>query len=47
MELFTFNYQGEFIEYHGPEFLINKYGSAKPLSKYIGKFVKGKKRGQV
>ena len=41
-----FHGQGEFIEYHGPEFLINKDGSAKPLSKYIGKFVKGKKEGK-
>ena len=41
-----FDGQGEFIEYHGPEFLLNKDGSAKPLSKYIGKFVKGKKEGR-
>jgi hypothetical protein len=41
-----FHGQGEFIEYHGPEYLINKDGSAKPLYKYIGKFVEGKKEGK-
>ena len=41
-----FHGQGEFIEYHGPEYLINKDGSAKPLRKHIGKFVKGKKEGK-
>ena len=41
-----FHGQGEFIEYHGPEYLINKDGSAKPLCKYIGKFVEGKKEGK-
>lgn len=41
-----FHGQGEFIEYHSPEYLINKNGSARPLSKYIGRFVKGKKEGK-
>ena len=41
-----FHGQGEFIEYHSPEYLMNKDGSARPLSKYIGKFVQGKKEGK-
>jgi hypothetical protein len=36
---------GEFIEYHEPEYFINRDGTAKPMNKYKGNFVKGKKEG--
>ena len=36
---------GEFIEYYGPEYLLNKDGTAKPMNKYKGNFLKGKKEG--
>lgn len=41
-----FHGSGEFIEYHGPEFFINRDGTAKPSNKYIGNFIKGKKEGK-
>ena len=36
---------GEFIEYCEPEYILNKDGSPKPMNKYKGNFVKGKKEG--
>jgi len=37
---------GELIEYHEPEYFINKDGTAKPMNKYKGNFKKGKKEGK-
>jgi len=37
---------GEFIVYYEPEYFINKDGTAKPMNKYKGNFVKGKKEGE-
>ena len=34
---------GEFIEYYEPEYFINRDGTAKPMNKYKGNFIKGKK----
>ena len=36
---------GEYIEYHQPEFFVNKDGSPMISEKYIGLFKKGKKEG--
>ena len=37
---------GEFIEYYEPEYFINRDGTAKPMNKYKGNFIKGKKEGK-
>ena len=37
---------GEFIEYYEPEYFINRDGTAKPVNKYKGNFIKGKKEGK-
>ena len=37
---------GEFIEYYEPEYFINRDGTAKPVNKYRGNFIKGKKEGK-